>query len=162
FRGIVPVRLADHPTRVLQAKVVEERTLDGVLFHGARFDGEGRLVLEGLVAHESQRPGVDKLLDAVAAEKPMPPWLRPRPAERGKPWVLIMPDWSPLAMLQAELAGGLNIDAALREVAEQTLVRRVWFAYGKDPRELKCWVEAVSIAPTFQKETHADKFAEVF
>src|SRR5262249_16838585 len=87
-------------------------------------------------------------------EKPI--WLRNDPAKTDKPWVLNMPAWDPVALFQGELASAAGLEGPARELCLQTLIRRVTFAYEGEPVDLNCWVEAVCIAPNFNKEKDSE------
>ncbi len=157
--GIKAVKIAEAPTRQLQELAGASKELDGTLFSGASFNAEGQLVLEGLIGTETQRALAEKLVEKLAADKPS--WLRPEMVKPGKQWVLNMPAWDPIALLQGELAAAAGLDAPVKNLTQQTLVRRVHFAYEGDPVQLKCWVEAVCLTANFNKDDDARKLRDV-
>lgn len=107
----------------LPLKLLQDRTtdLDGVLFFGVRYNDQRQLTLEVLLAQESQRAAVDKLIKDVTDANPL--WVRgPRDAA-----ALLVPPiaevWNPQLELQTKLATSGN------ELFEHTVVRRVWYQY---------------------------------
>src|SRR5207237_3547934 len=79
-----------------------------------------------------------------------------------EPWVLKMPAWEPVALLQGKLAASDELDPVLRDLCQQTLVRNVHFNDNVKTGLLECWVEAVCVAPGFKDEADPENLRKVF